>query len=692
MGCGASETVTLPTTNTNGNHYQQSSANQRQQKLVKAEEKEIQPSRESFTPSSTMANNSTTSSINVLIGCHSDQHSLGEQFRTACQKSALNVYLLTESQPKTLGARANLIRWCDVYVVLISTSYKRTMACMEIINYANELRKSIITVQAEKDFRPYADLGAIAASSLKMINLDENSPSNGIAETVNLIGSKVKKGKQGKNVIDPAKVQDEVSNTQLGEGTNNAQVLICTANDGLKVAELVYNGLQQHKSGTTAIIENLSTAKSSSVSNCSVFVPIISPQFEENLLCQATFEKVRQLNIPVVPVVAIPKFKPEDWLGLPIAGKVYFRLFDAETANKPFWDSTRMKDFVYSVQSALLPVPTDSVREEKEIEYLNEKLNECKSKLKTWPPPRKQQSGQAGNRKPVKVQLEEPKSTHDFIHIHHEITRMERKPPPALIDEYGVPIRRKFDCMISYQWDFQSLVRKIYEDFNMRTLKTWFDIWGAMMGSTTMAMATGVECSKVILVFLSKSYAESANCQLEFRYAIYRGKPFVVIKTEPNIQLEQWMSEAIEGFPQYNVYDYEQVTALINGVPLIDVITQAIRKLGLVQPNDVVNDCSKQVLDMRNLLDDALDEISQQSGKQRFQKCTRCGGEFDDFSKSGCKKHRAYYVGGSLIEGRWVCCREQSTDSPGCEDCDHISEPRKCVQDSYYGTWTWEPA
>jgi hypothetical protein len=49
-------------------------------------------------------------------------------------------------------------------------------------------------------------------------------------------------------------------------------------------------------------------------------------------------------------------------------------------------------------------------------------------------------------------------------------------------------------------------------------------------------------------------------------------------------------------------------------------------------------------------------------------------------------------MGGTILEGRWVCCREQANDSPGCEPCDHTDAARVFTQDSYYGTWTWEPS
>ncbi|CAF3962669.1 unnamed protein product, partial [Adineta steineri] len=66
--------------------------------------------------------------------------------------------------------------------------------------------------------------------------------------------------------------------------------------------------------------------------------------------------------------------------------------------------------------------------------------------------------------------------------------------------------------------------------------------------------------------------------------------------------------------------------------------------------------------------------------------------QFDEFTKGGCKKHLAYYMGGDLLEGRWVCCRQQANDSPGCEPCDHTDAVRIYTENPDYGTWTWEPA
>jgi hypothetical protein len=119
---------------------------------------------------------------------------------------------------------------------------------------------------------------------------------------------------------------------------------------------------------------------------------------------------------------------------------------------------------------------------------------------------------------------------------------------------------------------------------------------------------------------------------------------------------------------------------------------QAVRKLAEAQPQDIVDDCSAELYELRSLLDDARDAISAEAGQNRYKTCTRCNQQFDEYTNGGCKKHRAYYMGGTILEGRWVCCNQQAKDSPGCETCDHTDETRVFTQDPSYGTWTWQPS
>lgn len=105
--------------------------------------------------------------------------------------------------------------------------------------------------------------------------------------------------------------------------------------------------------------------------------------------------------------------------------------------------------FFFIEKIACRPVPSQAEREQAEMKVIKEQIEECKSKLQTWPPTRKPRNiNPTINREPVRVTLEEPSATLGFAHIHHSITRLGDSAPPVLLDEYGLPKRREIDCMI----------------------------------------------------------------------------------------------------------------------------------------------------------------------------------------------------------------------------------------------------
>ena len=115
--------------------------------------------------------------------------------------------------------------------------------------------------------------------------------------------------------------------------------------------------------------------------------------------------------------------------------------------------------------------------------------------------------------------------------------------------------------------------------------------------------------------------------------------------------------------------------------------------LAQAQPSDPVDDCSAELFEIRSLLDDARDALSIETGKPRYKTCTRCDQQFDEYFKDGCKKHSEYFMGGGgLLEDQWLCCRQQTADSPGCRPCEHIDQPRVFVEDPRSGLSAWKPA
>lgn len=136
--------------------------------------------------------------------------------------------------------------------------------------------------------------------------------------------------------------------TQLRSSSKSCVILICTTEEGLPIAELVFEFLMATQ--PAVLIDNLSANESSSVNHCQVFVPILNQQFDQTRLCKEALEQARLQGKPIIPVISVKKWRPEGWLGLLIAGRTFFRIFDRETAEKPFYDSNRITDLRYEIK------------------------------------------------------------------------------------------------------------------------------------------------------------------------------------------------------------------------------------------------------------------------------------------------------------------------------------------------------
>ena len=73
--------------------------------------------------------------------------------------------------------------------------------------------------------------------------------------------------------------------------------------------------------------------------------------------------------------------------------------------------------------------------------------------------------------------------------------------------------------MLSYNWKHQKLVQKIYEHLSKAGIDCWMDIQGGMKVKMMESMSEGVEKASVVIVFCSKEYQTSENCQIELKYA-----------------------------------------------------------------------------------------------------------------------------------------------------------------------------
>lgn len=73
---------------------------------------------------------------------------------------------------------------------------------------------------------------------------------------------------------------------------------------------------------------------------------------------------------------------------------------------------------------------------------------------------------------------------------------------------------------------------------------------------------------------------------------------------------------------------------------------------------DTIDDGSTALTELSSLLEYARDAFYEETGQERYKTCTRCAQQYDNHTVGGCNKHSSYYMGGSILEGRWVCCRQ----------------------------------
>lgn len=148
-------------------------------------------------------------------------------------------------------------------------------------------------------------------------------------------------------------MNDHEQSETIPAGSSSCTVLICTTDDGDAVAQLIFESLKSTQ--PSVIVENLSKPNAvCSVAKCTVLVAILTPQLEQSSLCQSAFEQARLLRKWIVPVMAVRKWRPAGWLGLIIAGRTFYRIFDKETASKPFYDSNRMNDLCLEIEVSIL--------------------------------------------------------------------------------------------------------------------------------------------------------------------------------------------------------------------------------------------------------------------------------------------------------------------------------------------------
>jgi hypothetical protein len=260
--------------------------------------------------------------------------------------------------------------------------------------------------------------------------------------------------------------------------------------------------------------------------------------------------------------------------------------------------------------------------------------------------------------------------------------------------------------VVDLQWNMQPFAHELYMQVHLMNFRIWFDVWGGMVGNINEAMARAAEGAKMIVVLLTEDYLKSMNCMLELRYAVACNKPLVFIRTANfPVEVPEWVQRLLDKYVCVDIASASDLGTDDGGVPKVFRFSNVMRKVlqwTNLQPERVRRDVSSEVFALRDLLSNgqhALATQQQAAGEPVTVQaqsvrpvCTRCGASFEPGKKGGCKSHSAYYMGGNIIAGRWVCCSQQEKGGMGCEDADHQAAPRAWTEMAGFGgCFQWDP-
>ncbi|XP_022594097.1 uncharacterized protein LOC111216749 [Seriola dumerili] len=112
--------------------------------------------------------------------------------------------------------------------------------------------------------------------------------------------------------------------------------------------------------------------------------------------------------------------------------------------------------------------------------------------------------------------------------------------------------------MLSYQWDDQALVKKIYDRLKDDGLPVWMDIEGGVTGNINDAMAAGVEEAAVICPVMTPAYQASRSCKKELNYADSREVMIVPVMLAKNWEASEWLGLITAGLLWVDFRDAEK--------------------------------------------------------------------------------------------------------------------------------------
>jgi hypothetical protein len=664
--------------------------------------------------------------------------------------------IMTELSPLSLKARANLFLYASKVIVLLDYNALVSTVFLESLSFVKLLRKPIHAAKLDPYFYPTGACAAICMAYGRWYNSLESlitalqidvkyDPSDAM---------NVDTAEEQADVFKTYHKVQSQTDISLPVNTHNVFFSFCEP-EGHIIADYLQSNVLVNSKGNTPIFTSTSQSTGNLeqdvalIQASSMVIFIITGQTNESVLQYDHVELIRRLKKPILPIKRETASLGESWLALILAGKLYYEIdptnftkLDTIFKNIPnsmikLADSCPRIEIKKAAQLLFHTALKKNLDDEKFYQDRNEYIvNKYKKgaiemgvstaeadqtcleidnlpKLSLLIDANQTASAmdhQTSEGFPPAKEVLPPKQEIEMSNIHYTVTRFETSTIPDLYDEYGF-LLKPHDVMISYEWNSQEHALDYYFQLHMKNLTVWFDVMGSMQGNMNTAMANSVETMAAMVVLLSHRYENSINCRLELEYAITLKKPviFVLLPGYEISAMVDWIRGIIG--ESYQVYPLREGSAeksskyLIldgresfnEGVPLPGVIATAVRKYAAWKnafPPIPCRDCTPTVfLQTRALLQRQV-QSANAADNDLLKVCTRCGVKFNPNvpSDGKCRRHRAYFMGGTLIAPRWVCCEEHTKDGVGCEPTSHICDERVWTLDEDYGTYTYIPA
>lgn len=366
----------------------------------------------------------------IILSTHSQYKPVCTKISAALSGTEYDVIVIDENSPQSLAVREEAVRWCAMFVIVGSVRYQRDAYCQELANYAKTIRKPIVTILAQSNYKPSGAIGAIAVAGTTLIDFTDD-----FSISIKILEKELESKAWSTEMPKPEIIDSNSTPNLFQTARKSGGVLISYQNDAAHVAELIKSVLG---SAASYIHTSQNAGNDQAILTCQVFVAVLSPEYQTSTASQKSYETARLHRKKIIPVIGAAKYQATGWLALAIAGKLYYDMPDREKAYKKFYDSSLINDFRFAVEAFLQPHASEEEREAKEIQALEIQLEDCKKKLDTWPPkPRPQESKVAEVESAVKELTVDTKKDLVFNYIHHEVTRMSFVPPKPLFDHRG---------------------------------------------------------------------------------------------------------------------------------------------------------------------------------------------------------------------------------------------------------------